>query len=191
MANPNTMTKKGTTEMKTEIKGEMSLDNFTFERADGGIVLSQAAGSFAPEKCKTNDGKSVPLRGWSIRTEARVSQQYGDHIAFVMLLTRPTIVADAAGNKRVQTEGTVSITMTKKLEEYQQYFEDDENVYELEIFPTTKEKLKNGHDLQHFDVKVLQCVPRKQVAANNLEAVKNLLTGGEEAKSLPTATASA
>lgn len=182
MANP-------TKTSATQTPAGDDLESFTFERAAGGVTISQAGGQYkAGESCDKN-GNNVPLRGWTMRTEARKSPQFGDHVAMVMRLTAPTVVIDAQGKKRVQKDGEVDITMVKKLEAYQGMFEHENLVSEIEIYPTHKEKLKNGHDLWHFDVKVLQVVPRSQLASADVEALQGLLNGGAEQKALPAGTA--
>lgn len=168
----------GTPEMTND------LESIAFERSKEGVVISQAGGSY---KCgeSANSKGNVALRGWALRTETRKSPKYGDHTAMIVRLTKPTIVIDAKGDKRVQTEGEVDITMVKKLEPYQAIFEHEELVSEVEIYPTHKEKLANGHDLWHFEFRVLQVVPRSKLASADIEALAGLLNGEGAAKALP------
>jgi hypothetical protein len=166
------------------------LDGFVIKRAEGGVMISQAGGSYKPGESTTNKGEMVPLRGWAMRTEPRKSPKFGDHLAMIVRLTQPTIIVGSDGAKRVQKDGEVDVTMVKKLEPYQAIFEHENLVSEIEVMPTRKEKLANGHDLWHFDFKVLQVVARSALASSDIEALAGLLNGGgEPAKSLPAGTA--
>lgn len=165
------------------------LDNFVIKRAEGGVVISQAGGSYKPGESTNGKGEIAPLRGWAMRTEARKSPKFGDHLAMIVRLTHPTIIVAADGTKRIQKDGEVDITMVKKLEDYQKVFEHETLVSEIEIYPSRKEKLQNGHDLWHFDVRVLQIVPRSQLASADIEALAGILNGTDSAKALPAGSA--
>lgn len=165
------------------------IDSFVPNFATGGVVLSQAGGSYKAGESTDKNGAPVPLRGWAMRTDPRKSPQHGDFLAMVLRLTDKTITVGADGKKRVQGDGEVDIVMAKKLEPYQAIFEHESLVSEVEIIPTFKEKLKNGHDLWHFKFTVIQVVSRSTLASADIEALHTLLAAPDQ-KALPAGTAS-
>jgi hypothetical protein len=147
------------------------IDSFVFEQSTDGVVVSGAGGTYTPGKSVAN-GKPVELRGWGLRTEARTSQKYGEHVALVFAITRPTVVVDADGNRTLVKDGLVSVVMTKALAELEEKFNSEDKIYEYSIIPTgeAKSKLANGHDMWFFTIKIHGIMSRAEY--DNMTAQK-------------------
>lgn len=141
-----------------------------------GVELSGDGGQWNAVKSRDEDGNSVPLVGWCVRSEPRTSPKFGDHIAGVVEITQPTVVVDASGKVSEQEEGVVSVTLSvKKLEEFIPRFDDPEYVEKLQFLALGRKELANGHTLQDYSVKLLGRMKRSDYERMKLEALAKQL----------------
>lgn len=183
MAKPNTQA-----QAQTQTGGD-DIENFTFERAKG-ISISAPDGWFKPDVCKKPNGEAVPLQGRFLRTEPYSSPQFGDGIALVVELTKPTFIAGPDDKPMIKRTGKVLMNVNHLLQDLQTKAEDEERVWEVEVFPTHKSKTKKGHDLQHYEITVVSVMKRSDYEAMNAQQVANMLGNGASPNALPAAAAS-
>lgn len=144
-----------------------------------GVELSGDGGNWTALKSVDDDGKSVPLVGWALKSEPRTSPKYEDFIAGVVEITQPTIVAGADGKTYEQAEGKVSVTISvKKLEKFIPMFDDLEYISKIQILALGRREQGNGKTLQDYSVKLLAKIKRSEFEAMKVASFQKVLAAG-------------
>lgn len=150
-----------------------------YGESPGGITVTQDSGWYKPEKCVTDDGKNVPIRGWIMRTQAYKSQKFGEGVALVFRVTRPTIMVDAENKRHRCEKGELLVNMGHGLTGLQAAADDEERISEVELMPTRREELANGHTLQHWKITMHNIVARSEVPTMDLASLQKALASAE------------
>lgn len=152
----------------------------------GGITVTQDSGWYKPEKCITDEGKNVPIRGWLMKTMPYKSK-HGEGVALVLRLTKPTIMVDAENKRHHAEKGELLVNMGHGLGQLAAAADDEEKISEVELMPTRREELSNGHTLQHWKVTFHNIVARTDVPTMDIKSLENALAEGKAPKALASA----
>jgi len=164
----------------------VSASTATDEGLDDFVKLSVTRRFFKPAVCKDKDGNHYALRGHLMRTEVITSPQYGPTPVLIVRLTKPTMVCDDE-DKLIQAEigDDAMIVAGDKLEKLMRFADDPNVVGEVYIKPLRLEKLKNGHTMWVYDVRMGKLPrPRHEVEAELIAGFSApLLDAAEKAAS--------
>jgi hypothetical protein len=198
----------------------MTVENFTFERAQGAKVATEM-GIFSSRHSVTKDKKNVPLDCWLLgdhfmvteidRERAREeAEKTGEDVEEAAKnakpgrylrceLAKPTIVVQN-GNTKVQTEGEVLTFLNKQIERLADYALDKEFVHRWEIFPVGETKVAgNKRSMHNYELTWIEKITREEYMKRKGEAfaaavaknTKNVLPANGKVPAAEKATESA
>lgn len=143
-----------------------------------GVELSGDGGNWTALKSVDDDGKSVPLVGWALKSEPRTSPKYEDFIAGVVEITQPTIVAEPTGRPTSRPRARSVTISVKKLEEFIPMFDDLEYISKIQILALGRREQGNGKTLQDYSVKLLAKIKRSEFEAMKVASFQKVLAAG-------------